>query len=195
MFILEKLPYKNDALEPYISKETLYYHHGKHNQAYVDNLNKLCSWTEFENMELEEIIKNSSSQIFNNSAQIYNHIFYWNCMAPDAGGEANWEIFIKIKENFNTFEDFKKSFSTKAATNFGSGWTWLVENIDWKLEIVNTSNADTVIKTNKKPLLTIDVWEHSYYIDTRNDRVKYIENFWNVVNWDFVNNQLTSNLK
>lgn len=190
MFKLPELPYAKNALEPHISEETINFHYGKHHQSYVDNLNKLSSGTDFENMELEEVIKKSEGGIFNNSAQVYNHTFYWNCLAPNAWGEANWEISKKINEDFGSFEEFKTKFSTSAATNFGSGWTWLVLNTENKLEIVNTSNANTVITTDKTPLLVIDVWEHAYYVDTRNARPKYIENFWNLVNWNFVNENL-----
>ena len=187
MFELPKLPYEMDALYPYISKETLEYHYGKHHQTYVTNLNNLITGTEFEWKTLEEIIKTSTGWVFNNSAQVWNHTFYWNSMSPNAWWIATGEIANLIDRDFWDFETFKEKFSTSAATNFGSGWTWLVENTDWKLEIVNTSNAETVITTDKKPLLVIDVWEHAYYIDTRNARPKYIENFWNLVNWDFAN--------
>ena len=187
MFELPKLPYEMDALYPYISKETLEYHYGKHHQTYVTNLNNLIAGTEFEWKTLEEIIKTSTGWVFNNSAQVWNHTFYWNSMSPNAWWTATGEIANLIDRDFWDFETFKENFSTSAATNFGSGWTWLVENTDWKLEIVNTSNAETVITTDKKPLLVIDVWEHAYYIDTRNARPKYIENFWNLVNWDFIN--------
>lgn len=190
MFELPKLPYEMNALEPYISRETLEYHYGKHHQTYVTNLNNLTSWTTLENMTLEDVIKNSEGWIFNNAAQVWNHTFYWNCLAPNAWGEANWEIADLIKRDFWSFENFKEKLSTSATTNFGSGWTWLVSTPAWKLEIVNTSNAGTVITTENKPLLVIDVWEHAYYIDTRNARPKYIENFWNLVNWDFVNENL-----
>lgn len=190
MFKLPELPYERNALEPFISEETLEYHYGKHHKSYVDNLNKLTSWTDFDDEDLENIIKDSDGGVFNNAAQIYNHTFYWNCLAPDAGWEANWEIAELINRDFWSFADFKEKLSTSAVTNFGSGWTWLVKTPDGKLEIVNTSNAGTVITTDKTPLLVIDVWEHAYYIDTRNARPKYVENFWNLVNWDFVNANL-----
>ncbi len=190
MFELPKLPYEMNALEPYISQETLEYHYGKHHQTYVNNLNNLIAWTELESKSLEEIIKNSEGGIFNNSAQVWNHTFYWNCMAPNAGGNPVGEIAELIDRDFGDFETFKEKFSTSAATNFGSGWTWLVKTLDGKLEIVNTSNAGSVLTTENKPLMVIDVWEHAYYIDTRNARPKYIENFWNLVNWDFVNENL-----
>jgi len=190
MFELPKLPYEKNALEPYISEETLEYHYGKHHNTYVTNLNNLVTWSDKENMSLEEIIKNSNGWIFNNAAQVYNHSFYWNCLAPNAWWEAHCDIKEKIEESFWSFENFKEKFSTSAITNFGSGWTWLVQTPAWKLEIVNTSNANTVITTDNTPLLVIDVWEHAYYIDTRNARPKYVENFWNLVNWDFVKENL-----
>ncbi|NVP17755.1 superoxide dismutase [Fe] [Candidatus Gracilibacteria bacterium] len=190
MFELPKLPYEKNALEPYISSETLEYHYGKHHQAYVTNLNNLIVGTEFENMSLEEIIKKSSAGIFNNAAQVWNHTFYWNCLSPNAGGIANGEVSKLIDRDFGSFENFKEKFSTSAIGNFGSGWTWLVLNSDLELEIYNTSNAATTLTTDKKALLVVDVWEHAYYIDTRNARPKYVENFWNLVNWDFVNSNL-----
>lgn len=190
MFELPKLPYEKNALEPYISAETLEYHYVKHHQAYVTNLNNLIVWTEFENMSLEEIIKKSSAGIFNNAAQVWNHTFYWNCLSPNAWGVANGEILKLIDRDFSSFETFKEKFSASAIWNFGSGWTWLVLNAEGKLEIYNTSNASTTLTTDKKALLVVDVWEHAYYIDTRNARPKYLENFWNLVNWDFVNANL-----
>lgn len=190
MFELPKLPYEMDALEPYISKETLEYHYGKHHQTYVTNLNNLVSGTDLEWKTLEEVIKSSEGWVFNNSAQVWNHTFYWNCMAPNAGWEPKGEVSELINRDFWDFETFKEKFSTSAATNFGSGWTWLVKTPEGKLEIVNTSNASTVITTENTPLMVIDVWEHAYYIDTRNARPKYIENFWALVNWDFVNENL-----
>lgn len=190
MFKLPKLPYEKNALEPHISEETLEYHYGKHHQTYVTNLNNLTAWSDFDDDDLIEVIKKSDWWVFNNAAQVYNHSFYWNCMAPDAGGNANWKISELINRDFWSFEDFKSKFTEAAITNFGSGWTWLVITSEWKLEIVKTSNADTVITTDNKPLLVIDVWEHAYYIDVRNARPKYVENFWNLVNWDFVNGNI-----
>lgn len=190
MFILPELPYAKNALEPYISEETLEYHYGKHHQTYVTNLNNLTAGSDFDNDDLEEVIKKSEGWVFNNAAQVYNHTFYWNCMAPNAWWNATWKIAELINRDFWSFEDFKEKFSISAITNFGSGWTWLVQTTEWKLIIVNTSNAGTIITTDKIPLLVIDVWEHAYYIDTRNARAQYVENFWNLVNWDFVNNNL-----
>lgn len=183
---LPPLPYSNDALEPVISKETIEYHYGKHHQTYVTNLNKLIVGTEFENLTLEEIIRKSSGGIFNNAAQIFNHSFYWNCLAPRAGGEPSGKLADAINEAFGSFAAFKDKFSAAAVGTFGSGWAWLVKNADGKLEIVTTSNAGNPMTENKKPLLTCDVWEHAYYIDYRNARASYVEKYWELVNWDFV---------
>jgi len=184
---LPALPYAKNALEPYISAETLEYHHGKHHNAYVTNLNNLVPGTEYENLSLEEIIKKApAGGVFNNAAQVWNHTFYWNCLAPNAGGAPSGALADAITKAFGSFDTFKEKFSTSAATNFGSGWTWLVKNGDGSLEIVNTSNAGSPLTAGKTPLLTCDVWEHAYYIDYRNARPKYIESFWNLVNWDFV---------
>jgi len=182
---LPPLPYELDALAPSISKETLEFHHGKHHQAYVTNLNNLIKGTEFENMSLEEIIKKSTGGIFNNSAQVWNHTFYWNCMAPKAGGEPTGALADAISKKWGGFPAFKEAFNKSAAANFGSGWTWLVKKSDGSLDIVNTSNAGTPLTTSDKPLLTCDVWEHAYYIDYRNKRPDYLSSWWSVVNWDF----------
>lgn len=187
---LPDLPYKMDALEPAISKETLEYHYGKHHQAYVTNLNKLIIGTKFEDLPLEEIIMKSDGGIFNNAAQVYNHTFYWNCLAPNAGGEPEGKISEEITKAFGSFAIFKEKFSQTAATTFGSGWAWLVKDKDGKLEIISTSNAGNPMTEGKKPLLTCDVWEHAYYIDYRNARPTYIEKFWSLVNWEFVNSNL-----
>ena len=183
---LPPLPYEKNALEPHISAETLEYHYGKHHQTYVTNLNKLISGTEFEEKSLEDIIKSASGGIFNNAAQVWNHTFYWNCLSPSGGGEPGGSLAGAINEAFGSLAEFKEKFSTSAATNFGSGWTWLVKNAAGGVEIVNTSNAGTPMTDGKTPLLTCDVWEHAYYIDYRNARPKYVEAFWNLVNWDFV---------
>ena len=185
---LPKLPFSEDALEPVISKETIEYHYGKHHQTYVTNLNNLIVGTEFADMELEDIIKKSSGGIFNNAAQVYNHTFYWNCLAPEAGGKPTGKLAEAIDEAFGSFDKFKELFSAKAIGTFGSGWAWLVKNQDGGLEIVSTSNAETPITKGQTPLLTCDVWEHAYYIDYRNARAKYVEKFWDLVNWDFVAN-------
>lgn len=183
---LPELPYPKNALEPHISAETLEYHHDKHHAAYVNKLNSLIPSTEFETASLEEIIKKASGGIFNNGAQVWNHTFYWNCMSPEGGGEPEGALAKAIDEAFGSFTAFKERFSESAAGNFGSGWTWLVTNRDGELEVVNTSNADNPMTNGQRPLLTCDVWEHAYYIDYRNARPKYIDAFWNVVNWDFV---------
>ncbi len=185
-FTLPPLPYAYDALEPTISRETLEFHHDKHHQAYVTNLNKLIEGTEFESASLEDIIKKSSGGVFNNAAQVWNHTFYWNCMGPNAGGEPTGKVLEGINAKWGSFDAFKAEFNKMAAANFGSGWTWLVKTPQGELNIVNTDDAETPITTDDVPLLTCDVWEHAYYIDYRNARPKYLESFWNVVNWDFV---------
>ncbi|WP_342120544.1 superoxide dismutase [Fe] [Pseudoduganella sp. OTU4001] len=186
---LPPLPYAMDALQPHISKETLEFHYGKHHQAYVTNLNNLIKGTEFENLSLEEIVKKSSGGVFNNAAQVWNHTFYWNCMAPNAGGAPTGAVADAINAKFGSFDNFKAEFTKSCVGNFGSGWTWLVKKADGSVEIVNTSNATTPLTGADKPLLTCDVWEHAYYVDYRNARPKYVEIFWNLVNWDFVAKQ------
>jgi Fe-Mn family superoxide dismutase len=186
---LPPLPYAKDALQPHMSAETLEYHYGKHHQAYVTNLNNLIKGTEFENLSLEEIIKKSSGGIFNNSAQVWNHTFFWNCMAPNAGGAPTGAVADAINAKWGSFDKFKEEFQKSCVGNFGSGWTWLVQK-DGGVDIVNTSNAGTPLTGTDKPLLTCDVWEHAYYIDYRNARPKFVEGFWNLVNWDFVNSNL-----
>ncbi|MDA8094231.1 MAG: superoxide dismutase [Fe] [Betaproteobacteria bacterium] len=183
---LPELPYAMDALQPHISRETLEYHYGKHHQAYVNNLNNLVKGTEFETQGLEDIIKKSSGGIFNNAAQVWNHTFYWNCLAPNAGGAPTGNVARAIEAKFGSFEEFKKQFTQTAVTLFGSGWAWLVKNPDGSLELMATGNAGTPMSANKTALLTCDVWEHAYYIDYRNARPGYVEHFWNLVNWDFV---------
>ena len=187
---LKALPYSMEALEPEISRETLEYHYGKHHQSYATNLNKLIVGTEFENLPLEEIIMKSSGGIFNNAAQVFNHTFYWDCLAPKAGGEPTGKIAELINKEFGSFAEFKEKFSKTAVTTFGSGWAWLVKDKNGKLEIVSTSNAGNPMTDGKKPLLTCDVWEHAYYIDYRNARPSYVEKFWNLINWDFVSSNL-----
>lgn len=188
---LPDLPYDKSALEPHISAETLGFHHDKHHATYVANLNKLIGGTEFADMSLEDIVlKAPAGGVFNNAAQIWNHTFYFECMGPGAGGEPTGAVADAINAAFGSFADFKEKFSTSAATNFGSGWTWLVKNPDGSVEIVNTSNAGCPLTDGKTPLLTVDVWEHAYYIDKRNARPAYLESWWNLVNWDFVNQQL-----
>lgn len=184
---LPALPFAKDALEPHISAETFEYHHDKHHAAYVTNLNNLIPGTEFEDKSLEEIVTSApAGGIFNNAAQVWNHTFYFNCMGPDAGGEPTGALADAITETFGSFAEFKEKFSTSAVTNFGSGWTWLVKNADGALEIVNTANAGCPLTAGLTPLLTIDVWEHAYYVDKRNARPAYVASFWEVINWDFV---------
>lgn len=184
-FELPALPYAMDALAPHISKETLEYHYGKHHKAYVNNLNNLVAGTEFEGADLVDIMKKAEGGIFNNAAQIWNHTFYWHSLSPNGGSAPSGELADKINDAFGSFDDFKTAFTKAAATLFGSGWAWLVKNADGNLEIVQTSNAGNPILDGKTPLLTCDVWEHAYYIDTRNDRGAYLKNFWEIVNWDF----------
>jgi Fe-Mn family superoxide dismutase len=181
---LPELPYAKDALEPHISAETLEFHHDKHHAAYVNNLNNLVPGTEFENMSLDDIVKNApAGGIFNNAAQIWNHTFYFAGMGADGGGEPSGALAEAINAAFGSFGEFKEAFTKAAVTNFGSGWTWLVKNTAGGVEIVNTDDADSALKSGT-PLLTIDVWEHAYYIDKRNARPAYIDSWWNVVDWD-----------
>jgi superoxide dismutase, Fe-Mn family len=184
-FELPALPYPNDALAPYISAETLEFHHGKHHQTYVTNLNNLVPGTEFEGLSLEEIVVKSSGGIFNNAAQVWNHTFYWNCLAPNAGGEPTGELADAINATFGSFAKFREEFTKCAITTFGSGWAWLVKNADGSLALVSTSNAGCPLTAGQTPILTCDVWEHAYYVDYRNARPAYLEAFWALVNWDF----------
>jgi Fe-Mn family superoxide dismutase len=187
-FELPALPYAKDALAPYISAETLEFHHGKHHNAYVTNLNNLVPGTEFEGKTLEQIIKSSTGGIFNNAAQVWNHTFFWHSLAPKAGGAPTGAIAAAIEKTWGSFEKFKEEFTKSAAGNFGSGWTWLVKKADGSLAISNTSNAGCPItEAGVTPILTVDVWEHAYYIDYRNARPKYLESFWALVNWEFAN--------
>ncbi|GMT41108.1 MAG: superoxide dismutase [bacterium] len=188
---LPELPYAKNALEPHISAETLEYHYGKHHATYVTNLNKLIAGTEFEDTTLEGIIRKApAGGLFNNAAQVWNHSFYWNCLSPDGGGAPSGALAAAIDSAFGSFDAFKEKFSTSAVTNFGSGWTWLVKKADGSIGIANTSNAGNPMVDGVTPLMTCDVWEHAYYIDYRNARPKYVESFWNLINWDFVARQL-----
>jgi Fe-Mn family superoxide dismutase len=190
-FTLPALPYAKDALAPHISAETLEYHHGKHHNAYVTNLNKLTEGKPEASKSLEDIIMSSDGGVFNNAAQVWNHTFYWHCMKPGGGGQPTGDLLAAINRDFGSFDKFKEEFSNAAATQFGSGWAWLALD-KGKLAITKTGNADLPMKHGQKALLTIDVWEHAYYIDYRNLRPKYIETFLaHLVNWDFV----TENLK
>ncbi|CAI0858430.1 superoxide dismutase [Fe] [Serratia proteamaculans] len=189
-FELPALPYEKNALEPHISAETLEYHYGKHHNAYVVNLNNLLKGSKFEGLSLEAIIKASDGGIFNNAAQVWNHSFYWHCLSPQGGGEPQGKLATAINQAFGSFAAFREQFSDAAVKNFGAGWTWLVKKPDGSLAIVNTSNAATPLTGEDKPLLTVDVWEHAYYIDYRNARPAYLENFWALVNWEFVEKNL-----
>lgn len=183
---LPPLPYAKNALAPHVSEETLEFHHGKHHQTYVTNLNNLIKGTEFQNSALEEIIKKSSGGIYNNSAQVWNHTFFWNCMKPNGGGAPTGELAAAIDKKWGSYEEFKKAFQASAVGNFGSGWTWLVKKADGTVDIVNMGAAGTPLTTGDKALLTVDVWEHAYYIDYRNARPKFVEAFLtSLVNWDF----------
>ncbi len=189
-FELPNLPYAYDALAPNISKETLEFHHDKHHAAYVNKLNELTKGTPQEKESLEQIIKTATGALFNQAGQHFNHSFYWKSMAPKAGGEAKGPVADAIKKSFGDFAAFKKQFSDAAGGHFGSGWAWLIRDKEGALKVIATHDADTPIKHGDVPLLTCDVWEHAYYIDYRNARPKYIEAFWNLVNWDFVNANL-----
>lgn len=183
---LPALPYEKTALEPHISAETIDFHYGKHHQAYVTNLNNLIEGTDKANQSLEEIIKSAGpGPLFNNAAQVWNHTFYWNSLSPNAGGEPTGALADAINAKWESFAKFQEAFNAAAASNFGSGWTWLVKDDNGELEIVNTSNAGTPITDGKTCLLTVDVWEHAYYIDYRNARPKYLETFWKLANWEF----------
>jgi superoxide dismutase, Fe-Mn family len=191
-FTLPELPYAKDALAPTVSAETIDYHYGKHHQAYVNNLNNLVPNTKYEKMSLEDIVKASQGQpsekaVFNNAAQVWNHTFYWHSLAPRAGGNPTGKIAQAIDAAFGSFADFKDKFSKAAVGQFGSGWAWLVKTGEGGLAIETTANAETPFATGKTCVLTCDVWEHAYYIDYRNARPKYVEEYWKLVNWDFAN--------
>lgn len=192
---LPALPYERNALEPYMSENTFNYHYGKHHQAYVTNLNKLIAGTDLEGKSLEDIIvavadNSAKGGVYNNAAQVWNHTFYWNSMQPNGGGKPNAELLAKIEADFGSFDKFKEEFATAGATQFGSGWAWLVLD-NGKLKVTKTPNAVTPFGTGVTPLLTMDVWEHAYYLDYQNARPKYIEVFLDkLVNWDFVTNNL-----
>ena len=188
---LPPLPYDRAALEPHMSAETLDFHYGKHHKTYVDNANKMIEGTEFADMPLVDIIRRSQGALFNNVAQVWNHTFFWNCMKPNGGGEPTGKLADAINLAFGDFATFKEEFAKTCIGTFGSGWGWLVQRPDGSLALVSTSNANTPIAGEDTPLLTCDVWEHAYYIDYRNARPKFVEAFWNLVNWDFV----ASNMK
>jgi Fe-Mn family superoxide dismutase len=183
---LPALPYAKDALAPHLSAETLEFHYGKHHQTYVTNLNNLIKGTDFESASLEEIVKKSSAGIYNNSAQIWNHTFFWSCMKPNGGGAPTGALAAAIDAKWGSFDAFKSAFQASAVGNFGSGWTWLVKKADGTVDIVNMGAAGTPLTTGDTALLTIDVWEHAYYIDYRNARAKFVEVFLaSLANWDF----------
>lgn len=187
---LPPLPYPRDALAPHISAETIDYHYGKHHQTYVDNTNRLIAGTPFENQPLEEIIRKATGALFNNAAQVWNHSFYWSCLRPQGGGDPPAPLAEAIARAFGSVAAFREQFTQCALTTFGSGWAWLVQRPDGGLAIVSTSNAGTPLTGEDRPLLTCDVWEHAYYIDYRNLRGKYVDAFWQLVNWDFVASQM-----
>lgn len=187
-FELPKLPYEMDSLAPHMSKETLEFHYGKHHKSYVDKLNGFVGGTNYEKMSLEEVITSSrekkDTKIFNNAAQIWNHTFFWNGLTPKAQKPSS-SLESALSKNFGSLDDFKTKFSETAVGTFGSGWAWLVKEGD-TLKITSTSNAENPLGSSQKPLLTCDVWEHAYYIDYRNARPKFLEAFWNIVNWEFL---------
>jgi Fe-Mn family superoxide dismutase len=190
-FQLPPLPYDKDALAPFMSQETLEYHHGKHHAAYVNKLNAAIVGTEWAGKSLEDIIRGSQGGVFNNAAQTWNHTFFWNCLSPKGGGEPSGALANAIAQSFGSYAVFKTKFSEACANQFGSGWGWLVKRGEDAVEIMTTSNADTPLKHDKRAILTIDVWEHAYYIDYRNDRAKFIAAILdNLVNWDFAASNL-----
>ncbi len=192
MIELPKLPFKRDALEPHISKRTIEFHYGQHHAAYVKNLNNLIDGSRFEKMTLEEIVKNSEGSIFNNAAQVWNHTFYWNCMTPEENIMPQALLLKSIERDFGSYENFKQLFIKQAATLFGSGWLWLIADKDGRLSLIQTRNAETPLTNeNMKPLLTCDVWEHAYYLDYQNLRLAYLEEFWKIINWRFVDKKLS----
>ncbi|HEX6004590.1 MAG TPA: superoxide dismutase [Burkholderiales bacterium] len=189
---LPPLPYPLDGLQPHISRETLEYHYGKHHQAYINTLNDIIRGTEYENLSLEDMVRQAQGPVFNNAGQAWNHTFYWNCMSPKGGGKPVGKLGPAIDKAFGSYDEFKKQFSKAAVGTFGSGWAWLVKNGDGSVAIESTSNAGTPLTTDRKPLLTCDVWEHAYYIDYRNRRPDYLNAFWNVVNWSYAADQYGS---
>jgi Fe-Mn family superoxide dismutase len=187
---LPDLPYEKNALEPYISAETLEYHHDKHHKTYVDKLNDLIEGSEFADASLEDIIRNASGDIFNNGAQVWYHTFYWHCMSPSGGGEPGGRVGDAFKESFGSFKEFKEIFTSTATATFGSGWTWLVKQEDGSLAIQDLSDAGNPLREGLTPILTLDMWEHAYYIDYRNQKGDYLDAFWRVVNWQFAEKNL-----
>lgn len=185
-FELPALPFEMDALEPFISKQTLDFHYGKHHLTYVNNLNKLIIGTKFEKSNLEEIVLEAEGGIFNNAAQVWNHTFYWNCLGQNGGGEPEGNLLVAIIKEFGSFSEFKEKFSVACTTLFGSGWVWLVKDSENKLQIIQTSNANNPMRDDFTPLLTCDVWEHAYYLDKQNRRPAYVDDFWKIIAWKAV---------
>ena len=185
-FELPELPYERDALEPHISAETLNYHYGKHHQAYVNKLNALTQDNQWSNHSLEQLIQEADGGLFNNAAQVWNHTFYWHCLTPHALGAPHGELAAAIDSTFGSFDSFKEQFTAAAMGQFGSGWAWLCKDAQGALSIIATSNAGNPMNDGLTPIMTCDVWEHAYYVDTRNDRGQYLKHFWELVNWDFV---------
>jgi len=185
-FTLPPLPYAKDALAPHMSAETLEFHYGKHHQTYVNNLNRLTEGKPEANKSLEELIKTTEGGIFNNAAQVWNHTFFWQCMSPKGGGEPSGDVAAAINQACGGLETFKETFTNSAISLFGSGYTWLVKDRDNRITVENMANAGNPLREEKIPLLTLDVWEHAYYLDYRNVRPDYVKAFWNIVNWDFV---------
>ena len=183
---LPELPFARDALAPVISAETIDFHYGKHHATYVANLNKLIQGTEFQDIPLEQIVVRASGGLYNNAAQVWNHTFYWNCMTPGGTAEPDGPLGKAIATAFGSFAEFKAKFTAAAVGQFGSGWAWLVKNQDGTLGVESSSNAGNPLTQGKTPLLTCDVWEHAYYIDYRNARAGYVDKWWSIVNWNFV---------
>ena len=188
---LPDLPYQKNSLAPHISEETINFHYGKHHLAYVNKLNALLEKdSSFAKATLEDMIKESTGAVFNNAAQVWNHTFYWNCLSPEGGGEPPQELANILTKSFGSMEKFKEIFTASALSQFGSGWAWLVKNSNGKLEVQAMSNAGNPLQNNSTPLLTCDIWEHAYYIDYRNARPAYLDAFWKLINWNFINNNL-----
>jgi superoxide dismutase, Fe-Mn family len=191
-FALPALPFKKNALVPYISEETIDYHYGKHHKTYVDNLNKIISGTQFTDKDLLLIIKTAKGPLFNNAAQVWNHTFYWQCLKPAGKEELSEPLLAAINKIYGSLDKFKAEFTKTALSLFGSGWVWLVKDKKRALSIIATGNAENPLPKGQTPLLTCDVWEHAYYIDYRNARAKYLEAFWHIVNWQFVSQNFSN---
>lgn len=192
-FTLPPLPYATDALEPFLSKKTVEYHYGKHHAAYIENTNKLIRDTHFKDCKnLEDIVLHSDGNLYNNAAQAWNHDFYWHCFSPTGGGMPNGVLAEKIEKDFGSFDEFKTKFAIAATSLFGSGWVWLVENSDGKLEIFPTANSDNPLRFGRNPILVCDVWEHAYYLDKQNRRAEYVNEFWDKIDWSSATNRLNN---